>query len=365
MIRLDNVSLTIDAFSLRSINLKIEGGEYFVILGPTGAGKTKLLEVIAGLQNPSAGEIWIADENVTALPPEHRHIAFMYQDYLLFPHLTARGNIAFGLRTKSRMEVAARIAHLSRLLKIEHLLNHHVVGMSGGEQQRIALARALATQPRVLLLDEPLSALDPQTRRGARRELLSLHRQLKMTTLHVTHDFEEALALADRLAVINEGEVAQVGFAEEIFRRPKSAFVAGFVGIENLFRGEIVCRDGEPPSGEAFNAIFQSGPLKLSVIAEHEGPAYAAIRPEEITVSREMPHSSALNNLYGTIVNLEMTGSLVRLTADVGVPFIVVMTAQSFKALQIEVGAKVYLSFKATAIHVFSRAENEQSETRT
>src|SRR2546428_1275589 len=169
---------------------------------------------------------------------------------------------------------------------MEQLLDRHIVGMSGGEQQRIALARALATQPRVLLLDEPLSALDPQARRGARRELLSLHRQLKMTTLHVTHDFEEALTLADRLGVINEGKIAQVGFPEEIFRRPKSAFVAGFVGVENLFGGEIVGCSVERQSSEAFDAIFQSGPVKLSVIAEREGPAYAAIRPEEITVSR-------------------------------------------------------------------------------
>ena len=356
MIRLINVSFQVGAFALRSINLEVEHGEYFVILGPTGAGKTKLLEVIAGLQSPASGEVWIGGKNVTALPPEHRHIGFMYQDYLLFPHLTVRGNITFGLRGKLPAEARACLAKLAGLLKIEHLLDRRVVGLSGGEQQRIALARALAPQPQVLLLDEPLSALDPQNRRAVRRELRALHRQLGMTTLHVTHDFEEAVVLTDRLAVINEGEIVQVGPPEVVFRRPRSVFVANFFGAENLFRGEIVrCNKGEPRDGEAFNAMFQfqSGPLQLSAIAEQEGPAYAAIRPEEITVSKELPHSSALNNLYGTIVNIETIGPLVRLTVDVGVPFIAAMTVQSFKALQLKIGAKVYLSFKTTAIHVF------------
>lgn len=354
MIRLINVSFQVGTFALRSINLEIVRGEYFIILGPTGAGKTKLLEIIAGLQSPASGEVWIGGENVTVLPPERRHIGFMYQDYLLFPHLTVRRNLAFGLRGKRRAEVRACLAKLSRLLKIEHLLDRRVVGLSGGEQQRVALARALAPQPQVLLLDEPLSALDPQNRRTVRCELRTLHRQLGMTTLHVTHDFEEALVLPDRLAVINEGEIVQVGPPEAVFRRPKSVFVANFFGGENLLRGEIVRRNkGEPRAGEAFNALFQSGSLKLSAIAEQEGPAYAAIRPEEVTVSKELPHSSALNNLYGTIVNIETTGPLVRLTVDVGVPFIAAMTVQSFEALQLEIGAKVYLSFKTTAVHVF------------
>jgi molybdate/tungstate transport system ATP-binding protein len=354
LIRLRNVSSKKGTFHLRSINLEVARGEYFVLLGPTGAGKTQLLEIIAGLHFPTTGEIWIDGENVTALPPERRRVGFMYQDYLLFPHLTVRGNIAFGLRRESPGQVEPRIEEVSRLLEIDHLLDRRVVGLSGGEQQRIALARALAPRPRVLLLDEPLSALDPQTRRGLRHELSSLHNQLETTTLHVTHDFEEALVLADRLAVIHEGAIVQVGPPDLVFRRPNSAFLASFFGAENLFRGEVIRLDrSEAPRREPFNAIFQSGPLKLSVIAEREGPAYVAIRPEEITLSRKALDSSALNNLTGTVANIEKSGVLVRLTIDVGVPFLVVLTVQSFETLSLEIGARTCLSFKATATHVF------------
>ncbi len=353
MIRLINVSSKKGTFALRSISLEVAAGEYFVLLGPTGAGKTQLLELIAGLHFPSSGEICIEGEDVTVLPPERRRVGFMYQDYLLFPHLTVRRNIAFGLR-RNPGEVRARIAEVSRLLKIEHLLDRRIAGLSGGEQQRIALARALAPQPRLLLLDEPLSALDPQTRRELRRELRLLHDQLGMTIIHVTHDFQEALALADRLAVMNEGSIVQVGAPDVVFRRPSSPFLASFLGMENLFRGEVIrCDQGESHSGEAFNAIFQSGPLKLAVIADREGPAYAAIRPEEITVSRELLHSSALNNLTGTVTNIEKSGPVVRLTVDVGVPLAALLTLQSFEALQLGIRARASLSFKATALHLF------------
>lgn len=354
MIRLTDVSCRVGAFALRSINLEIERGEYFAILGPTGAGKTKLLEIIAGLQQPSSGDVWIGDENVTALLPERRRVGFMYQDYLLFPHLTVRKNILFGLREKRRLERHRRVDEISRLLGIEHLLDRHITGLSGGEQQRIALARALAPQPRVLLLDEPLSALDPQNRRAVRRELIALHEQLGTTTIHVTHDFEEALVVADRLAVMNEGEIVQVGPPEEVVRRPESAFVANFFGIENLFKGEIVrCNEAESSGAETYNAIFKSGAIQLSVIAEREGPAYAVIRPEDIVVSREVAHSSAMNNLSGRIVEIEETGPLVRLTADVGVRLVALLTKQSLVALRLSIQAQAYFSVKAAAIHIF------------
>jgi ABC-type Fe3+/spermidine/putrescine transport system ATPase subunit len=354
MIQLKNLSLRIAAFALRSINLEVERGQYFVILGPSGAGKTKMLEMIAGLERPSSGEIWIADRNITALPPERRNVGFMYQDYLLFPHLTVRRNVGFGLWKTPRPKVKDRIDELSRLLKIEHLLERNVAGLSGGEQQRVALARALAPQPHVLLLDEPLSALDTQNRRALRRELLNVHEQLGTTIIHVTHDFEEALVLADRVAVLSDGEILQVGAPEDVFHKPNSPVVAGFFGTENLFKGEIFYVDSAAPeSGEMINAMFKSGPLKLSVIADHEGTGYAVIRPEEITVAREMPHSSALNNFSGVIIEIETVGPLIRLTVDAGLPFIAVLTRQSFSALQLGVGAKAYLSFKAAAIHLF------------
>jgi len=354
LIRLLNVASSAGAFALRSINLEVPSGDYFVLLGPTGSGKTLLLETIAGLRTPTSGEIWIHDQNVTELAPEHRRVGFMYQDYLLFPHLTVRRNIAFGLHRQAANEADERVKQVSRLLKLDGLLDRRVAGLSGGEKQRIALARALAPQPRVLLLDEPLAALDPQTRQQVRRELLALHNELKMTTIHVTHDFEEALVLADHLAVMNAGEVVQAGEPDVVFRRPASPFLARFLGVENVFRGRIVrCIGGEVGDGTSFNAIFESGPLKLSVVAECEGSARVAIRPEEITVSKEPLHSSALNNLAGIVKNIEKSSPLVRLTIEAIQPFIAVLTVQSFEALDIAAGAKVWISFKATAIHVF------------
>ena len=361
MIRLSNVSSRRGAFALQSINLEIGDGEYFVLLGPTGAGKTQLLEVIAGVQQTASGEIWIDGENVTSLPPEARHIGFMYQDYLLFPQLSVRRNIAFGLRRVPRAEANVRLEEVARLLEIEPLLDRRVVGLSGGEQQRIALARALAPRPRVLLLDEPLSALDPQIRRELRRKLRSLHEKLRMTTLHVTHDFEEALALAGRLGVIHEGAIVQTGMPDEVFRKPGSAFLANFLGVENLLRGNVVRRHPEEPrSGESpdseFDAEFDAGPLKLYVIAQREGPAYAAIRPEDITVSHEPIPSSARNTLEGTLAKIERSWPLVRLTFDVGapirVPLVAVITEQSLHSLDLTLGARAFLTIKATAIHL-------------
>jgi len=355
MIRLKAVSLTIGNFALGDVDLQIEKGEYYAVLGPTGSGKTLLLETISGLQQPSSGEIWIGGENVTDLPPERRHIGFMYQDYLLFPHLTVRRNITFGLRGRERDQSQARLNELAGLLEIEHLLDRQVAGLSGGEQQRIALARALAPRPQVLLLDEPLSALDPQNRQMVRRELAGLHRKLGTTTVHVTHDFEEALALADRIAVINEGRIVQTGPPEEVFRRPASPFAAQFFGAENLFHGEISLGDKTLAGGAAdgTSAVFRSGAMQLSVIAAQAGPAYASIRPEEITVLREEPHSSATNNLRGTIRKIERTAAVVRLTIDAGAPFVAAITSQSLDSLQLETGLQVYISFKATAIHIF------------
>jgi molybdate/tungstate transport system ATP-binding protein len=351
MIRLVDVSFKVGDFALKSINLEISNGEYFAILGPTGAGKTKLLEIIAGLEAPTEGEVWIDDALVTDMPPERRRLGFMYQDYLLFPHLTVRRNIAFGLRDGNKRRKLRRVDEISEQLGIRQLLDRNVRGLSGGEQQRVALARALAPQPRALLLDEPLSALDPQNRRVVRRELVGLHRQFGTTTIHVTHDFEEALVVSDRLAVMNQGEIVQVGMPDEVVNKPNSKFIAEFFGLENLFRGEIV---RSAASGNTLSpAVFRSGSLELSVIADRDGGGYAVIRPEDLIVAREAVHSSAINNLSGRIVKMEASGPLVRLTVDVGVRLVALVTKQSLAALGLDTEARVFLSVKASAIHIF------------
>ena len=351
-------------FHLREINLDIAAGEYFVILGPTGGGKTVLLEAIAGLHQLHKGQIMLDGEDVTGLPPEQRGIGFVYQDYMLFPHLSVAGNIAFGLelRRMDRRTIQERVAEMSQLLSIEHLLHRRPGTLSGGEQQRAALARALIVEPRLLLLDEPLSALDPEMREGLQRELGRLHRELGTTTIHVTHDFEEAVALGDRIAVVHAGRIVQVGSTEEIFRKPSTEFVARFVGVRNVFRGEI------QPGEDGYQMLSLNG-IEIAVVTELSGPAHGSIRPEDIVLSQEPLRSSARNSFRGRIVDIADRGTLIYVTVrlprdpstELGAgraqgkapDFICVITRRSLEEMGLREGLEVYIAFKASAVHVF------------
>jgi len=350
----------LEEFHLRQIDLDIAAGEYFIVLGPTGAGKTVLLETIAGLHQPCKGHIMLDAEDVTDVPPERRGIGFVYQDYMLFPHLNVAGNIAFGLKLRrmDREVVEERLAGIGQLLGIDHLLHRKPGTLSGGEQQRVALARALVVEPQLLLLDEPLSALDPEMREGLQRELARLHRELGTTTIHVTHDFEEAVALGDHIAVVNEGRVMQVGSPEEIFRKPDSEFVARFVGVRNIFRGEI--RPGDDgyqvlsldPSMGSPQGSGQRG-VEIAVVTGLSGRAHGSIRPEEIVIAREPLHSSARNSFQGRIVNVTDRGTVVYVTVRVPPDFTCVITRRSLEEMELREGLEVYIAFKASAVHVF------------
>ena len=338
----------LDEFHLREIELDVAPGEYFVILGPTGAGKTVLLETIAGLHQLGKGCILIDGEDVTPLPPERRGIGFVYQDYALFPHLDVAGNIGFGLKLRGtgRDDVEERVAAISRLLSIEHLLHRDPGTLSGGEQQRVALARALVVEPRLLLMDEPLSALDPGMREGLQRELARVQRELGTTTLHVTHDFEEAVALGDRIGVMNEGRIVQVGPPEEIFRKPGSEFVARFVGVRNIFRGEI------HPGDDGYKVLSLNG-IKIAVVTDLTGPVHGSIRPEEIIISREPLRSSARNSFRGYIVDIADRGTLVYVAVRVPPDFTCVITRRSLEEMQLCKGLEINIAFKASAVHIF------------
>ncbi|HIP97512.1 MAG TPA: ABC transporter ATP-binding protein [Anaerolineae bacterium] len=363
-VELENLTVDVGTFQLKGVDLHVQEGEYFVILGPTGAGKTVLLETIAGLYPVAGGEVWLAGKDVTHLPPEKRNIGFVYQDYVLFPHLSVRENIAFGLKLRKlpTEDADSRVETMASLVGTTHLLNRRPDTLSGGEKQRVALARALITEPRLLLLDEPLSALDPERRETLQRELWRIHQRLGTTTIHVTHDFEEAVALGDRIAVMNEGQIVQIGSPEEIFRKPSSEFVARFVGVRNIFRGEI--RSGE----DGYKVLPLNG-VEIAVVTGLTGRVHASIRPEEIVISREPLHSSARNSFRGRIVNIANRGAVVYVTVRVpfdatlqlrsgqaqGKPpdFISMITRRSLEEMELREGLEVYIAFKASAVHVF------------
>lgn len=233
VLEVQNISKRLGNFQLNNVSLEI-GNEYFVLLGPTGAGKSVLIEIIAGMFSPDKGRITINGVNATRLLPEKRRIGFVPQDYALFPHLNVFKNIEYGLRVKGEKN-SSRLEELSRTLGIEHLLYRDPTTLSGGEKQRVALARALIVQPQLILLDEPLSAVDLRTKEKLMDELRKVHAEFAVPILHVTHSFIEAAALSDRVAVMMEGEIKQVGEIKQLFSHARDEQVADFVGVKGLF----------------------------------------------------------------------------------------------------------------------------------
>lgn len=243
-ITLDQVVKTFDTFrAVHGVSLEIESGELVALLGPSGSGKTTILRMVAGLEYADAGSIHFGDEDATNIPVRERGVGFVFQHYALFPHMTVGENVAFGMKVskvrRSKDEIARRVEDLLRLVRLEGLGNRFPTQISGGQRQRVALARALAVDPKVLLLDEPFGALDANVRRDLRRWLREIHDELGITTLFVTHDQEEALDLADRVVILNEGRIVQQGTPEDVCRRPGSAFVMKFLGDTNRLAGTV------------------------------------------------------------------------------------------------------------------------------
>jgi molybdopterin-binding protein len=348
MIEVKNLCVDLGEFVLKNISLKIEEGEYFIILGPTGAGKTVLLESIAGLYPVQGGEIWLKGKEVTRVEPEKRRVSIVYQDHVLFPHLSVKDNLTFGLRMHKEKADAEkdRLNWIAELLGIGGLLHRRPDTLSGGEKQKVALGRAIITQPELLLVDEPLSALDPGTRESVQQELRQLHRTLGITILHVTHDFEEAIALGSRIAVIGEGRLMQVGTPEEVFRHPNSEFVARFAMTRNIFAGRAEKR----PSGDT---TFQIDDTKFIIAADADGTHHASIRPEDILISSEPLHSSARNCFPGTITDIVDKGSTLYISVNIPPELSCLVTRHSFEELGLHKGKKVYVTFKASSIHLF------------
>jgi len=290
--------------ALAPLDLEVQAGETVVFLGPSGCGKTTLLRIIAGLESPDAGgRVFFGDDDVTALPIERRNVGMVFQSYALFPNMSVAENIAYGLKVR-KLEAPARAARVAEMLAMMHLeeLGHRRVDqLSGGQKQRVALARALAVRPRVLLLDEPLTALDAKLREGLRVEIDRLLRSLAITAVYVTHDQAEAMALGDRIAVMERGRIAQIGSPQEIYYRPRTAFVADFIGTMNRLAGRADGAAIEVPGGR----LPWRGPA-----AERQEVLF---RPEDVRIA-----DGAQAHLRGTVVAAFFLGDHTRLMVDTG-----------------------------------------------
>ena len=291
-IRLSGISATFhherrgDITAVSNLDLKVRPGEFLTLLGSSGCGKTTTLRMIAGFQKPSSGRISFGGEDVTQLPANQRDIGFVFQNYALFPHLSVFENVAYGLRVKrqSAAEIEAGVdAGLSQV-GLQGLGDRMINELSGGQQQRVALARAIAIRPRVLLFDEPLSNLDAQLRVQMRGEIVRLQKELAITTIYVTHDQEEAMAISDRIAIMDAGLIAQIGTAEELYQRPASRFVAGFLGNANLLRGKVVAVESGKTTIEILNQRWELS-CKSPVAPGHA--VDAVLRPEALTLAKE------------------------------------------------------------------------------
>lgn len=347
MIAIKNLDVTFDSFSLKDINLKIDKNEFFVLMGPTGAGKTVLLEAIAGITPVKSGSIILNDRDVTRMPPEKRGVGIVYQDYALFPHMNIRDNITYGFRYHSSDKelMNRRLKQLCGQLNIEHLLERYPATLSGGEMQRSALARAVMFEPEVLMLDEPLSALDPSFRMEIQDLLRKLHSSTDITFLMVTHDFSEALSLGGRAAVMNNGKIEQLGDIDHLFRKPATEFVADFVGMKNILHARF--------SGGSATA----GNLNI-VLGEHppadRNEGYIAVRPEDIVLSAEPLSSSMQNSFKGRVSGLIDRGFVFEVAIKCGThDFTSLVTKGSVASLNIRPGTDICFSFKASAIHLF------------
>lgn len=312
-IDIDNVTKRFGALAAVSqVTLSIQEGELFTLLGPSGCGKSTLLRLIAGFYNPEEGEIRFDGQRMNEVPPSERGIGMVFQNFALWPHMTAFENIAYGLKLRKigRAEIADRVGGVLEKVKLAGLGDRYPGQLSGGQQQRIALARALVLNPKILLLDEPLSNLDAKIRVRVRQEIRKLQKELGITTIYVTHDQEEALTLSDRIAVINQGKVFQVGPPKALYERPANRFVADFIGINNFLPGTVTATSGEQRLLRVTTSIGEMSALLEDLEFKAGDPCILCIRPENVRVNEET--TAERNTTKGRITFAAYLGNALR-----------------------------------------------------
>jgi len=347
MIKIDNLNIEFDSFSLKNISITVKKGEYFMLLGASGAGKSVILECIAGLIKQKNGQIFLNNVDISREPIGKRKVGIVFQEAALFPHFTVKDNIAFPLKNRKikKNEIERKVILSATEMNVKHLLNRYPETLSGGEKQRVALARTLAAEPDILLLDEPLSAIDI----GLRAEIRTLLRRLNQkgqTIIHVTHDYEEAISLASQIAIINNGEIIQTGTPKYVFTHPKNKFVAQFGGIKNFYKAKLQHK----ASGQIVNAVINNKISFKILTGQTADSGFVLIGQKNIFVSKNQPDSKTLNKFQGVIKEIIPAKFGYELVIDCGISFYVAITAETLQEHNYNEEQKVWISFNPSVV---------------
>ena len=349
MLKLININCRLGDFALKDINLDIPEGQYYVLLGRSGSGKTQVLELIAGLGHPDSGSIVLDNIDITRQRIQDRKVGIVFQDYAVFPHMTVFGNIAYPLKVRNmdKKSISEKVEKAANAMNIRHILERSTDKLSGGELQRVALARTLITSPRLLLLDEPFSSLDTSLKDDLKRLLRNLNKS-GQTIIHVTHDYGDAVSLAKRVGVIHNGTIIQEGSVDEVFKNPSNRFVARYAGMRNFFKVEV--------SGETG---MVTGVTKNNVRFNLDGQitgndVLLIVKSEAISLSREMPADREFNIINGKISEIIPTESGMEITVDAGDLFYINMPLKVFENHRFTEGEEVWMSFPSKSIIVLN-----------
>jgi len=344
MLILKKIDKKLGNFSLKDIDLGISEGTYYVLLGRSGSGKTQLLELIAGLNNPDSGEIWLDGENITKKKMQTRGIGLVFQDYAIFPNMSVHGNIAYSLNTgkQSKDVINEKVSAVAAELNISHLLRRSTHHLSGGELQRVALARTLIKSPRLLLLDEPMASIDASLKDEIKRLLRRLNKN-GLTIIHVTHDYREAVSLASRVGVIHNGRIVQEGTPDEVFRKPANKFVARYSGIRNFFRVDFKNDNGKWIAGSENKLTFNINDNSCP------GEGMLLLRSDDIKISCATPAENGVNCFRGTVKEIIPSEFGFEVTVDAGEIFYVDISMETYRKEPFTESSQVWITFPPEA----------------